>query len=217
MFFLLKVIALIFIVYGLFYLYKEIVKNSVRVGRNKKIILSVLFIVVGIIIFPKWSNDDIDAQNWAHTQFNDSYWSAVKTLDDADDIISSNSLMSDDPNSKQRQMYRETMDELGIEYSEKSKKEVNDDYKYVNKQLKDTKQKIKKSKAPWYLNNSIYKEGNKVLNLQIKQINLKIKTSKGYQKNSMKFAAKSWNITKKSAGIDSEIEAILINNNLLDY
>lgn len=203
--------------FGLFSLYIGIFKETTTLTKKRKILFGFIIIIVGIVIFPKESNSYLDAENWIHTEFRDTYWQSIKTIEETDAIVSSNVFYLDAPNSETRQAYKDLKKTFKQEYSEKSDLDVKGEFKKVSKKIKEAKKLINESKPPWYLNHSLYKKGNKILNLQNKQLDLQLQMTKGYQTKGTKFFGEAFNIRREIEDIDSEIDKLLDDDNLLGY
>lgn len=217
MFFLFKLLVCGFITFGLFSLYTGIFKETTKVTKKRKILLGFVIIIVGIVIFPKESNSYLDAENWIHTEFRDTYWQSIRTIEKTDAIVSDNLFYVNASNSETRQAYKDMKKSFKQEYVEKNDSVVKGEFKKVSRQIKEAKKLINESKSPWYLDHSLYKKGNKILNLQNKQLDLQLQMTKGYQTKGTKFFGKAFNIRREIEDIDSEIDKLLDEGNLLPY
>lgn len=213
----LKLISLVVLIYGGVQVFSGIKEVEEKNEKIKKVGIGSLIIVIGLMMFPSWSNKDVKAQEWAHTRFREVYWNSADLVEKSSIVISSNVFYLDDPDSETRQAYKQLNEDLGTEYVEKSSEEVEKSFNEIDTELKEAQKKIKENKVPWYLTNGIYKKGKKIMKLQSEQLELIEKQSKGFQRKGNKFFGDSFKIEKKIEKIDSQINDILEEDNILYY
>ncbi|WP_395517906.1 hypothetical protein [Enterococcus faecalis] len=214
MIFVLKLFGAIVIILGLTKLYDG-VKNKQNDNKiPKKFVFGIVLVIIGIAIFPSWSNSSIDAEKWAHSEFREVYWNSVNTIKDTDSQIDKIVLYLE---SDSQQLTKNAFDNLGIEYEDKSPEEIKEVLNRAERKIKDANKMINDYKVPWYLSNNIYKDGNKIMALQSKQLDLLQEKAQGYKKKGGKFSEKAWDIRTKLDKLEEETNDILEENNLLYY